>query len=211
VEQPDELVDELTEPVYEPFAYARSLLAPGASVLDVGCGNGKVGAYLAQAGALVDGVETAANRAGIARARLRYVSEGDPLERDDPGLRQQYDVITYFDVLEHLTSPERMLDWAMGRLTAGGRIVASVPNSAHHSFRRKILRGDWSLADAGLFDRTHVRFYDTRTAQQLCAAGGRPVRVDFSTPATGWQRACMRRRPNLFALHTILTWEKPGA
>jgi SAM-dependent methyltransferase len=49
----------------------RALLAPGASVLDVGCGGGRpIATYLLGAGLAVTGVDTSARLVGLCRARL---------------------------------------------------------------------------------------------------------------------------------------------
>ena len=207
LEQPDELVDRIEEPAYGPYAYARSLLTSESRVLDVGCGNGKVSAYLAESGATVDGIEPAANRANTGSRRVRYLSTMDPLD-NDPELLPLYDIITYFDVLEHIVDPPALLLWSVGRLAPGGRIVAAIPNSAHLSFRKKVLRGDWSMSEHGLFDRTHVRFFDTRTAVDLRPAGTEEVDRRYSTPAQGWELWMLDRLPNLLALHVTLTWAR---
>ncbi len=120
----------------------------------------------------------------------------------------EYDVITFFDVLEHMVNPESALAWAVGRLAAGGRIVASIPNSAHVSFRIKMLRGDWTMADAGLFDRTHVRFYDLKTMTKLCPPGTHEVGRRFYAPGRAWKRGFPRLWPSLLAFHVVIVWQR---
>lgn len=204
-EQLDEQVDRLDEPVYPAYQYVRSLLTPGMRVLDVGCGNAKVSKYLAESGATVDGIEPAANRASVAAGRVRHLSTVDPTQTDDLELLAEYDVITFFDVLEHIVDPGPLLAWSAKRLAQAGRVIAVVPNSAHYTFRLKILRGDWRMEDWGLFDRTHVRFFDTHTARLLCPDGLQETDLQFFA-APGWQRRAASIRPNLFAFHVALTW-----
>ena len=43
-----------------------------------------------------------------------------------------------------------------------GEFLASIPNVAHISNVYNLLRGVWEYTDAGLLDRTHLRFF-TRT------------------------------------------------
>jgi SAM-dependent methyltransferase len=201
--------DELDTPVYGPYRFARSLLGPESRVLDVGCGNAKVSAYLAGSGALVDGIEPTASRARVAAGRLRHVSVV-PAGQDDPALLREYDLITFFDVIEHLSDPAPTLDWAVTRLAPRGRILASIPNSAHWSFRLKVARGDWTMADWGLFDRTHLHFYDPSTMRSLQPKSTREVGQRFFAPdATGgWRAVVLRAWPRLFALHCVLVWER---
>lgn len=211
LEQPDEQNERLEEPVYGAYRYVREILGPGLRVLDVGCGNAKVSAYLAESGAIVHGIEPAGNRASVASNRLSYLSVLDPTQADDPGLLDAYDVITYFDVLEHVVDPRALLHWSVKRLAPGGSIVASIPNSAHYSFRVKVGRGDWSLSDHGLFDRTHVRFFDTRTVTELRPEGTAEVDRRYFAPGRGMPQRLVHARPNLFALHTVLRWQRAGA
>jgi SAM-dependent methyltransferase len=201
-----EQIDELPQPVYGPYRFVRSLLTPASRVLDVGCGNAKVSAYLATSGALVDGVEPTESRASTAAQRLRYLSRR-PAGEDDPQLLPNYDFITFFDVLEHLVDPSAVLAWSAERLAPGGSIIATIPNSAHYSFRLKMLRGDWSMHDWGLFDRTHVRFYDPATMSGLCPSGTTEIERAYFVPGTSWfRRAQVRLAPSLFALHVVIVW-----
>jgi 2-polyprenyl-3-methyl-5-hydroxy-6-metoxy-1,4-benzoquinol methylase len=201
--------DELARPVYGPYEFARSLLTPESTVLDVGCGNAKVSSYLAESGATVDGIEPSANRASVAARRVRHLSTVRAGE-SDPGLLPTYDLITFFDVVEHLADPEPVLAWAAGRLSTDGRILVSIPNSAHISFRRKMIRGDWSMEDWGLFDRTHLRFYDPSTMTTLVPLGTHEVDRRFYAPddRAGWRSFRLARYPRLFALHVVLVWQK---
>lgn len=204
---PEEL-DRLEPPIYGPYAFARSMLTPASRVLDVGCGNAKVSAYLAESGATVDGIEPTASRASVAAKRVRHLSTAYAGEHD-PLLLPEYDMITFFDVLEHLVDPAPVLAWSLSRLAPRGCVLASIPNSAHISFRKKMLRGDWSMDDWGLFDRTHVRFYDPQTMLALCPPGGRLVERRFFEPKAGRLRTRLRHTwPTLFSLHVVLVWTR---
>ena len=205
---PEEL-DSLRAPAYGPYELVRGLLRPDTRLLDVGCGNAKVSAYLAGTGATVDGIEPSASRAAVAAQRVRYLSTV-PAGEPDPGLLPEYDIITFFDVLEHLHDPARVLDWSITRLAPSGRVVASIPNSAHISFRRKMLAGDWSMADWGLFDRTHLRFYDPESMLTLTPIGTNVESRHYFSPdaARGWRRARVEWMPKLFAVHVVLIWRR---
>ena len=203
---PEEL-DELPDPPYEAYRYVLSSLFPGDRILDVGCGNAKVSAYLARSGAVVDGIEPAASRMDIARERVRHLSTL-PVGEDDPNLLDEYDVITFFDVLEHLSDPTPALDWSVRRLAPSGRIIAVIPNSAHWTFRRKMLRGDWRMEDSGLFDRTHLRFYDPHTMTDLLPLGTMEVARHYFTPSKRLPSAVVQRWPALLALRAVITWRR---
>jgi SAM-dependent methyltransferase len=208
--RPEE-IDELFDPVYAPYARLRELVKPNTKVLDVGCGNGKVGQYLAKHGAVVDGIEPSDSRIDIARQRLRYVSDqwaGPGL--DDPRIEDDYDLITFLDVLEHIPEPQGVVDWAASRLAPGGAVCALIPNSAHWSFRAKILRGDWTYSpEGGLFDRTHLRFFDPETAAALRPTNLVEDRVMFSAFGRRPQPQMVKLRPRLLAMHMMFEWRRP--
>jgi SAM-dependent methyltransferase len=206
LESPPEQVNVLSEPVYEPYEYVATLLTEGSEVLDIGCGNGKVGLFLSRTGAAVDGIETSEARAEIARTRLRHVSTQPPGPNfTDASIGSAYNVILCLDLLEHLVDPRPTLTWAAGCLAKNGRLCALIPNSAHWRFRLKMLRGDWSYADSGLFDRTHVRFYDADTMTALCPSGLREVKRAFYSPHR-WDQRMILIAPRLFALHVLIEW-----
>jgi len=180
----------------------RSLLGSGDTVLDLGCGSGDVGRYLVEAGITVDGVELDGSRAMVAQKYLRHVVQG-PIGVDSDELQEHYTAVIFVDVLEHLLDPHAALKYAA---TKASRIFAYIPNAAHYSVRWKILRGDWSYHDSGMFDRDHVRFYDLTTMYALVEEAGLncngmwpTVTVHRHVPrkAVGWW-------PELFASAALL-------
>ncbi|WP_339278959.1 methyltransferase domain-containing protein [Paenibacillus sp. FSL W8-1187] len=70
-----------------------------------------------------------------------------------------FDYIVFADVLEHLYDPWKVLQNMIGHLKPRGAMLVSLPNVMHHSVLKDLLNGNWTYADAGLLDRTHVRFF----------------------------------------------------
>lgn len=70
-----------------------------------------------------------------------------------------FDYIILADVLEHLYEPEMVLRNLKKYLKDDGYILASIPNVMHYSVIRDLLNGNWTYQDAGILDRTHVRFF----------------------------------------------------
>ncbi len=199
-----------------PWHRLRELVPPGSAVLDIGCGSGDLGRFLADRASHVDGLEPSAERAEVARRYLRRVVNGVTGGPTDAELAPTYDVIIFADVLEHIADADAALHWARARLSPNGRIVALIPNSANWKFRRKILMGDWSYADTGYFDRDHIRFYDVRTARRLGEDTGLvETAVEFTPgelpkPFRHSLAAATRAtalRPNLFAGHVLIVWQ----
>jgi SAM-dependent methyltransferase len=149
----------------------------GRRVLDVGCGDGYLGAALAARGYLVTGVE---REGGFSDAFPRDVDlVVADLEQGLPLLPHKYDYILCADILEHLRYPDVLLRQLHGYLNPGGVLIASLPNSGNIWFRANILAGRFPQDDKGLFDRTHLRFYTWKGWQRLFTdAGFRITSVD---------------------------------
>ena len=106
-------------------ALKRYTAAP--KLLDVGAGNGYF-VYLARTefGLAADGLEISAAEADYARDTF-----GVELIRGDLSrIQERYDVITAFNVLEHVKHPTALLDDMCERLDAGGLLVLTTPNPA---------------------------------------------------------------------------------
>ena len=82
--------------------------------------------------------------------------------------------------------PGRWCGGCRGCSGPGGRLILSVPNIRHWKFVwRLIARGDFTYRDAGLLDRTHLRFFVRRTAIELATCGG--LELVAATSAQGWR------------------------
>lgn len=142
----------------------------GLRVLDVGCGYATTSARIQALGNEVTGIDESAESATVARARLAHVIEANVLDADLRG--EQYDVLIFADILEHLPWPGPVLERYLRCLAPGGRVIVSVPNVALWSVRLSHLFGRWEYQDTGVLDRTHLRFYTRRTARRLISDAG---------------------------------------
>jgi len=142
-------------------------------VLDVGCGAGALGGAVKRRhpGCTVIGVEANADAARLAAGILDRVVVGDVerLALDDVG---PLDAILYGDVLEHLVDPWAVVRRHAALLADGGRVVASLPNVRSVEVLLGLLRGTWEYADAGILDRSHLRFFTRREGERLFADAG---------------------------------------
>jgi 2-polyprenyl-3-methyl-5-hydroxy-6-metoxy-1,4-benzoquinol methylase len=179
------------------FEYSReevAALAPAGvrRVLDVGCATGKLGALLkAREGCEVHGVEINSAAAEQARLALDSVMVGDAEKLDLPFPDGFFDCLIYADVLEHLRNPQEMLLRHTRHLAPGGWVVVSVPNvRSWETLSPLIFRGAWRYQEAGVLDRTHLRFFTRRSAQEMVeGAGYRVVRTVYNVPRSrGYRR-----------------------
>jgi len=119
------------------------------------------------------GVELNPDVAALARPRVNEVIVGDIERLDLPDHWTDFDVILCLDVLEHLVDPWSVVGALHKRLKPGGAIIASLPNV---NFRKVVfpllLLGKWELQDAGVLDRTHLRFFVRETSAQLMTSSG---------------------------------------
>jgi SAM-dependent methyltransferase len=107
---------------------AAGALRPGMKLLDVGASSGAWLEMAEEEGLEGVGVELGEATAARARASGLDVRTGT-LEQALPGLEgERFDLITFWDVLEHLQDPRHELRLARRLLAPGGKIAATFPN-----------------------------------------------------------------------------------
>lgn len=154
---------------YEHRADMAKHLPPGAKiVLDVGCNTGRLGEYLKTLDVeKVVGIDATPHAIEVSK---QYEDEVHLInvETDDlPYTDKYFDAIFYGDVLEHLRSPWNVLRRYRRYLKDDGVIIASIPNAGHFSIIGKLLRGNLHYEDAGILDRTHLRFFTRDSAARM--------------------------------------------
>jgi len=142
----------------------------GPRVLDVGCGRGWMAKQLGLRfpRALIDGVEINQQACQQARESCETLYE-QAVESflAEQHLHQQYDYIVLADILEHLVDPWTVLKQMKKGLNDQGRIIVSLPNVGHYTVILSLLTGRWQYTDAGLLDRTHLRFFTLQEAMLM--------------------------------------------
>lgn len=159
----------------------------GSSVLEIGTASGYLGEYLIrEKHCEVWGVESVyelckeAEKAGYAKLWCK-TAEAALAAGDLEG--QRFDRILLGDVLEHMANPDQILKLLKNFLKPEGVMVASLPNIANWSIRWQLLSGKWELADAGILDRTHLRFFTRKTALEMFEKAG--LKIIECRPANG--------------------------
>jgi 2-polyprenyl-3-methyl-5-hydroxy-6-metoxy-1,4-benzoquinol methylase len=145
------------------------------NILEIGCAGGALGAALkARQNCRVTGLEYVAEAAARAEPRLDRVIIGDceTLDLDalfGPG---EFDCVVAADVLEHLRDPELLLERLKPFLAPDAAIVASIPNVRNGGVLQSAVEGSWTYQDAGILDRTHLRFFTRREIEAMFARLG---------------------------------------
>ncbi|HZS55737.1 MAG TPA: class I SAM-dependent methyltransferase [Bryobacteraceae bacterium] len=147
-------------------------------ICEIGCGTGKTLAGIKRKyqASLAIGFDIHEQSIATARTRLDRAEVIDIEAIDLPEYVHDVDVFLCLDVLEHLRDPWSVIKALHARLRRGGCIVASIPNVRHYSVSFGLLfAGQWDLKDAGLLDRTHLRFFVRKTAIELMSSSGLTV------------------------------------
>lgn len=136
-------------------------LKAGRKVLDVGAGNGYfVALARSEFGFEAEGVEI--SDAEIAFARDKFGVELHKQALQD--LPRSYDVVTSFNVLEHVKEPKQLLREMADRVRPGGLLVLTTPNPACIHRRVKGLK-KWGMVDPP----HHINLFPRAALQQLIA------------------------------------------
>ncbi|WP_425060457.1 hypothetical protein SCACP_11710 [Sporomusa carbonis] len=143
------------------------------AVLDVGCACGGTLLQIKNLynNAEIFGIEINENAAVIAKLFADVIAadiEKTPL----PYPNEYFDYIILADVLEHLLDPWKTLENLKSYLKSDGKILASIPNVMHFNVLRNLLQGNWTYEDAGILDRTHVRFFTLNEIDKMLKSAG---------------------------------------
>lgn len=161
-------------------------------VLDVGCGEGMLGASLAAAGARVTGIEPDEASAGVASRRIARVI-ARPLEEALGELDGPYDAVVAADVIEHLEDPLAGLAALRGVAASSGVLVFSLPNATHAGVLGGLLQGRWDHALEGIVADDHLTYAGWPGWERLLAAAGWRVERVQAVPAVSGRLAAWRR------------------
>jgi len=117
-----------------------SRLAARKRVLDVACGAGYGADCLAQAASSVTAIDLSPE--AVASARATYPAPAIRFLAADarclPFPDASFDLITAFEVIEHLEDPQSLLAEARRLLAPGGQLVVSTPNRLYYAETRKL-------------------------------------------------------------------------
>jgi GT2 family glycosyltransferase/2-polyprenyl-3-methyl-5-hydroxy-6-metoxy-1,4-benzoquinol methylase/glycosyltransferase involved in cell wall biosynthesis len=154
-----------------------SYIAPGARVLDLGCGSGAVGRFLARRDgqiAPIDGLTISQAEAERARPDYRRLEVADLDQADLTQLFEcgAYDVIICADVLEHVRQPSRVLHACRELLAPGGVALLSLPNAGYCGLIAELMAGEFRYREEGLLDTSHIHFFTRATLLRLLAENG---------------------------------------
>ena len=167
----------------------RLSTGPDAALLEVGCGTGNTAALAKQVGkcGFAAGIEVFPDAAEEARTKIDEVLLGNVESVDLPWPESRFDILILSEVLEHLVDPWHTLNRMLPLLRPKSTVLASSPNISHWSIIRELITGDWTLTDAGVKDRTHLRWFTPRSFCRLFTESGYTVQEYFPLCRPSWK------------------------
>jgi SAM-dependent methyltransferase len=181
---------------YEQFRQEIVALVPMGMrrVLEVGCATGATLAHLKKERGVeeavgIEYIETVAREAQQS-GRLDAVHCLDVQRDAIPYASEYFDCIIASHVLEHVQDPWGVLAKLLVHLRPGGVFICALPNVRYLPVVRDlVLKGRFDYADAGVLDRTHLRFFTLSTMEQLLQGAG--LKIEVTNPEIHGKKARM--------------------
>mgnify|MGYP001587009636 CR=1 FL=1 len=177
--------------------------ASGKKVLDVGCGEGYLGAEIAKNNNFVVGVDISEKSVGKAKKILHDAMALDLQEEKVPYADKFFDVIVMTEVIEHLLLPEEVFKETKRLLKDDGFMIITTPNFLFFVNRIKILFGQFEYTESGFLDRGHIHFFQIDSFEKMLKQTG--LKVDLYNHVYGGRISEFvgRLYPKLFAFQIV--------
>jgi methionine biosynthesis protein MetW len=131
------MVSPETENIRFDLRIIASTIEPGSRVLDLGCGNGDLLAWLvAHKKVIGTGIEQDKNKAAFCISRGLRVLQGDLNSEVDDYPDCSFDFVILSQTLQQVFEPARLL-YSLARI--GRKVIVSFPNFSHYTIRMQLL------------------------------------------------------------------------
>lgn len=159
-------------------------ILPGTKVLECGCATGYMTRYMKEViGAKVYIIE---NDKLAYQEAIQFAEDGICADLTENYWtkkfeNEKFDCILFADVLEHLQSPETVLQKAVKLLKDDGKIIISIPNVTHNDVILSMCNNSWRYTSIGLLDDTHIRFFGEEDLDSLMESAGLCITIQDAT------------------------------
>jgi SAM-dependent methyltransferase len=155
---------------------------PGATLLDVGAGDGRVSERFARLGFEVTAMDAAAENMDRLRARRLTAVQADATAAF-PFEDAQFDVVFAGEIIEHLFDAQAFARELRRVLRPSGKLVLTTPNLAHLPDRLALLLGKAPAQVQPLhpFLRLHIRPFTFGTLRDTLESAGFAIDKQLST------------------------------
>ncbi|MDC0983303.1 methyltransferase domain-containing protein [Amylibacter sp.] len=140
--------------------------------LDIGCSSATLLSEAKKTGWSVVGLDFEKTAIAIAE------SKGVPMLKEPVetlGIESEYDLITLFEVLEHLSNPKEVLEACYRALNDGGSIVITVPNIEGFEFETL------GMVHSNICPPSHLNYFSPSTLGRMLSEVGYEL-TDIETP-----------------------------
>jgi glycosyltransferase involved in cell wall biosynthesis len=163
--------------------YAADWVGSNNAVLDVGCGRGFLAGELVKNGNHVTGIDILPQSDVLPSLENYYQAD---LDNSISGIigqlpAERFDRVLLLDILEHITTCDRLLRECRPALKNNGILIVSVPNIANFWIRLTLLLGRFRYTERGILDSTHVRFFTRKTARAFLEQNGYSIEEEKCT------------------------------
>lgn len=164
-----------------PHSLALKRVRSGSLVADIGCAGGYVAQALKEKQCHVTGID----QFPVDHENLDEFIQCDLDRGEFPIDAGRFNYVLLLDIVEHLRSPERLLDSLRHARTTGNdlTIIFSTGNIAFLVTRMSLLMGWFNYGVRGILDLTHARLFTFRTARNLFEQSGYVVEEVRGIPA----------------------------
>jgi glycosyltransferase involved in cell wall biosynthesis len=156
---------------------------PGGHILDVGCGNGYIGAELIKRGCRVTGMDRYVPDPAERPEQVNFI-RWDLDRKEFPVNVSQFDQIFMLDIIEHLKRPEDFMDEL--RFATGCKrpeVIITTANIGFFATRLMLLLGQFNYGKKGILDATHTRLFTFRSLRELLRQSGYKILEVRGIPA----------------------------
>jgi glycosyltransferase involved in cell wall biosynthesis len=144
----------------------------GTHVLDVGCGQGYVGAEIAKKGCFVTGIDRYLPVSNRTNERMRFI-QWDLDRKEFPINASEFDQILLLDIIEHLKAPEEFMDeLRFATRCRRPEIVLTTANIGFLATRLMLFFGQFNYGRKGILDSSHTRLFTFRSLRELLSQSG---------------------------------------
>jgi methionine biosynthesis protein MetW len=193
-----------------------STIEPGSRVLDLGCGNGDLLAWLAETKQVIGtGIEQDKTKAAACIARGLSVLQGDLNEEVDDYPDCSFDYVILSQTLQQVFEPARLLH-SLARI--GRKVIVSFPNFSHYSVRLQLLFKGIAPKNSQLpyswYDSPNIRVITIKDFRKFARDVGYNIlqEIAISSDPAGSEGTVIRNFATIRAAYGIYIIEKirPG-
>ncbi len=171
---PEEDIDNLTD-VYEYYVNTKIPKGKRNNILEIGCGNGRLLSRLGKLGFKnIQGLEPSKNAVAASPKNVNRKKIVIDFFKENQFKSSSFDVVVFFQVLDHVIDPNKFLTEVYRILKPGGYVLAIIHDSKSLSAR---LLGESSP----IIDIQHINLFDKKNIRRIFNLNKFKVNSVFNT------------------------------